>query len=66
MHPKKKNKKADGAHEIDIPCNEQTGGLENFEDFVFRDLVNIASAKAGKSFDDFNNIRYLADLPEHI
>ena len=56
MQPKKKKKEAEEANEIDGPRNEQAGQLENFEDPVFRGIVLVASAKAGKDFDEHSNL----------
>ena len=66
MQPKKKKKEAEEANEIDGPRNEQAGQLENFEDPVFRGIVLVASAKAGKDFDEHSNLKSLADQPKSI
>lgn len=66
MQSKQKNKEADEANEIDVPRNEQTGYLKNFEYRLLRDLVCIASAKARKDFNEHRNLKPLADQPKRI
>ena len=66
MQTNKKKVGPDEPNEIEMGRNEEAEHLENFDDRILRDLVGIASSKAGKDFDAHSNLKSLADLPKLV